>query len=359
MTGETLNFSLNEKKTLSGLCQYPMFSDSKIADKIGINHSTFATVKKRLRQNDLFRRYRLPNLTALGVEILSVLIRNFRKKPSKGDSDDLSKKYSSLNTPNILLSFIETNFSLFTVVHQNFTKLGEFLWKYDRFAHVNHLVDTESKFELNFPLLFSVIPRFLDFSRSLSNHLGVKQSPTPFRSVFSTIDFSEMKITKLGWKIFLAFLEYPEYTSKQIAQLVDKPRTTVSRWLRIFTKANLISPIIVPNLQKLGYSLFLIGNLAVRSSSHRTFSRVLSLCDDSILPIVLMQTDHDIFYISPFSSLESAQNAEFEFIQKMNNAEIGFRRVFRFNLSIPLSIFNVQLDSGFLEFTQNIGRPTI
>lgn len=345
-----------EKLVLSSLIQYPTLSDIKIADKVGINHSTFATIKKRLRQNELFNRYRLPNLSALGVEILSILIRNLRKNPS-GNITSLSQKYSAFNNPNILFSFIETNFSLLTVVHQNFTRLGEFLWKYDRFALENRHIDFDSKYELHFPLFFSIIPRFLDFSRSLPNHFGIEQPPAPFRSVFSSIDFSTIRLTKLGWRIFLAFLEFPEYTSKQVAQVINKPRTTISRWLRMFTQSNLLTPINLPNLQQLGYQLFLIGNLAVRSSNQKIFSQVLDICDDTILPMVLMQTDHDIFYASSFSSLEKAQDAEFAFIQRMNKSKIRFRRVFRYFLSIPHSSINININTSFLEFAQDLGKP--
>ncbi|MFW9778835.1 MAG: winged helix-turn-helix domain-containing protein [Candidatus Heimdallarchaeota archaeon] len=358
MKGENVNLSLNECRVMTGLCQFPTFSDSKIADMIGINHSTFATVKKRLQQDGLFNKYRLPNLSALGVEILSVLIKNLRKNPSTAPNN-LSRIDISLNSPNILFSLAETNFSLLTVAHQNFTELGEFLSKYDRFTSGNQRINHESKLEIHFPLFFSLIPRFLDFSRSLPAHLGLSPSPAPLRTVFPKVDYSEVRITKLGWRIFRAYLEFPEYTSKQIAQIVNKPRTTVSRWLRALTQADLISPIIIPNFQKLGYQLFLIGNLAVRSSNKKIFSHVLSICDEAILPVVLMQTDHDVFYISPFSTLEDAQKAEFEFIQKMNDARIGFRRVFRSLVSLPHSTFTLKLNSGFLEFADSLGRSTL
>lgn len=353
-----MDLSLNERRVLTGLCQFPTFSDSKIANRIGINHSTFATVKNRLQQNELFSRYRLPNLSALGVEILSVLIKNLRKNPSV-TPHNLARINSSISSPNILFSFTETNFSLLTVAHKNFTELGEFLSKYDRLTSAGQHIGNESKLEIHFPLFFSFIPRFLDFSRSLPVHLGVTPSSAPPRTIFSKVDYSEVKITKLGWRIFLAFLEFPEYTLKQITQVVNKPRTTVSRWLRLLTQTKLISPIIIPNLQKIRYQLFLISNIAVRSSNKKIFSQVLSVCDESIRPIVLMQTDHDIFYLSPFSSLEEAQKAEFEFIQKMNDARIGFRRVFRSLVSIPHSTFALQLDSGFLEFTQSLGKSTL
>ncbi len=345
---ETLR-DLNEKEktVLASLIQYPSSPDIEISQIVNIKHSTFATIKKRLAQNKMFNRYYLPNFTDLGAEILSIIIRDVSETNSmKGVSPKpLVEALSFLNEfNNILLSSIETNILLSISIDQNYSELSRFLWEFDQKAKQKE-IEFGKRQDLHFPVNFSEIPRFLDFSRSISQHLGVVLPPTSFKPTFLPKNPSP-NITKLGWEIFLKILRNPWSSPREIAEMINKPRNTTTRWLRNFTQSGLLTPRIIPNLKKVGYQVSLVSHLTVVSSNREIFSQVLKILDNDLTPIILLRSDHNLFYISPFASFERALEAESKFIVSMNDTGLNFKINYRYVLSFPHTHFQISLDES-------------
>jgi hypothetical protein len=128
--------------------------------------------------------------------------------------------------------------------------------------------------------------------------------------------------------------------------LINKPRTTTTRWLRNFTQSGLLTPRIIPNLKKVGYQVSLASHLTIVSSNHEILSHVLKILDHELTPIILLRSDHDLFYIAPFASFENALESEFRLIESMNAAGLNFRTNYRYILSFPHTHFITTLDDS-------------
>ncbi|MFX0138393.1 MAG: hypothetical protein ACFFDN_32425 [Candidatus Hodarchaeota archaeon] len=357
MIQETLrNMNEKEKMVLAGLIHYPSSPDIEISQNVDIKHSTFATIKKRLALNKMFRRYYLPNFTDLGAEILSIILRDVSESnATKGiSSKPLVENLTFLKEfSNILLSSIETNISLSISIDQNYSELSRFLWEFDQKAKQNR-IEFDKRLDLHFPVNFSEIPRFLDFSRSITNHLGIFLPPSPFRPTFLPKN-PNPNITKLGWEIYLKILKNPWSSPREIAEMINKPRTTTTRWLRNFTQSGLLTPRIIPNLKKVGYQISLASHITIVSSNRKMFSQVLKILDNELTPIILIRSDHDLFYIAPFASFESALECESKFIESMNEASLNFKTNYRYIFSFPHTHFQTTLDDSLENLVKSFG----
>ncbi|ODS38002.1 MAG: hypothetical protein A7316_08710 [Candidatus Altiarchaeales archaeon WOR_SM1_86-2] len=62
-----------EKLVLWGLAEYPDLKDNELSKKLGIKRRTFGAVKTKLKNNGLFSDLIVPDSSALGCEILTVV----------------------------------------------------------------------------------------------------------------------------------------------------------------------------------------------------------------------------------------------------------------------------------------------
>jgi predicted transcriptional regulator len=324
-----------EKKVIASLIQYPGSSDVDIASQVGIKHSTFATIKKRLEKRGYFSKILIPNFAGLGAEIIGINVHSFSASSGHNNSFDRRNKFSSLKgNQNILFSAIENEFTFTLSCYRDFAQFDEASWQLDK-----SIKDSGSEFsfhhEMYFPIHYSEFPRFLDFSRSIIKHFDVDLVDSGVKHVFINKSGPELNITDLGKEILQCFLEAPDRTPKIVSKLIEKPRTTINKWLRRFIDADLLTPRIIPNPEKLGYQIGLIIHFSIVSSKTPIFQKTLQYIDTLLTPIVLMRSDFDIVVFSMFKSFESAQSAEMEFFSSMTEEGINLQTEFHYILSLP------------------------
>ena len=81
---ETIELTAKEKKVYSALVEYPTETTQQIGDRVGLSRHTIARMKKQFFEDGILYRLTLPNLKALGVDILTVYHISFNphKAPS-------------------------------------------------------------------------------------------------------------------------------------------------------------------------------------------------------------------------------------------------------------------------------------
>jgi DNA-binding MarR family transcriptional regulator len=341
-TGSQVELNEKERRVLCGVIRYPTLSDVDIASKIGVKHSTFATIKKRLQDKQYFTRIYLPDFQGFGAEIISLYIWILSDISSKDLSILLPLKiidmFESLEEyPNLLLTMIEGNIICSISCYSNYAQLEEELGKLDS-LNLKFGLNFSSQHELHFPIRYSEFPRFFDYSRTVSKQLKIDLDEIKMNPIFSSRESPRLNITPLGYKILSAYLKGPGRTPKDISNLIGKPRTTAARWLRKFIKTGLITPRIVPNLQKLGYNLFCVCHYSIVSSQISKFHDALQIIDVELSPIMLVRSEFSIVYATIFSSFDEFQDAEAQFVAGMNKADISFNTEFQYFLSLPHTI---------------------
>jgi hypothetical protein len=329
------NLTEREKKVIASLIQYPGYSDVDIGSQVGIKHSTFATIKKRLEKGSFFSKILIPNFAGFGAEMIGINVHSFSTSSGHNDSLDEIARFNSLKgNQNILFSAIENEFAFSLSCYRDFAQFDEASWHLDK-----SIKDLGLKFsfhhEMCFPIHYSEFPRFLDYSRSIIKHFDVDLVDSGAKHVFIDKSGPKLNITDLGKEVLQCFLEAPNRTPKIVSKLIGKPRTTINKWLRRFIEADLLTPRIIPNPEKLGYQIGLIIHFSIVSSQTPIFQKTLQYIDTLLTPIVLIRSDFDIVVFSMFKSFESAQSAEMEFFSSMTKEGINFKTEFHYILSLP------------------------
>lgn len=350
------NLSSRERIVLSSIIAYPYSNDVDIANNAGIKHSTFATIKKRLIENKLFMKIYFPNFTGLNAEIFSITAREMTTSSSQNIDSNIIKEFEfHRNEDNVLITGIDGNIAIGVSIVRNYSDLLRNHWKFDRIARKSNII-FNFQHNLSIPMSHSTFHRVLDFSRSVPRLLDVDIAPTQPKPLFRPLK-NPLSITKLGWEIYLAILNNPGFSPKNISNLLDKPRTTTTRWLRSFLHSGLLTPRIVPNLRKLGYKLCLIMHLEVFLTMIKHQEEVTKIIDEIISPEFLVHSYKNILFISMFSSFDDVRNAEEELAFRINKMDINFNIVYRFLFSLPNIRFLIALDRSLGQIAENLGIP--
>jgi len=330
-----LDLNEREKIVIASLIQFPGSSDVEIASQVGIKLSTFATIKKRLLKGGYFTKILLPNFAGFGAEIIGIHVHNLPSSSVYQSDIDTGDPYYSLGTnKNLLFSAIENEFAFTLSCYKDFEQFDNAIWQFDKTVRELGL-DCSFQHELSFPIHYSEFPRFFDYSRSIIRHLNVDLPESETKHVFIDKKEVNFNITDLGKEILQCFLEVPGRTPKIVSQILGKPRTTTTRWLRRFIESDLLTPRVIPNPEKLGYQVGLVIHFVIVSSQAPIFQKTLHLIDTLLTPIILMRSDFDIVLFSMFKSFETAQIAEAEFFSAMTKVGISFRTEYHYLLSLP------------------------
>lgn len=259
----------NEKKVLFGLVKYPEKNDKDLAKYLDdMKDSTLTSIKKRLEQNGYFSYLFIPQVNRLGAELLGVIFTSFnpikkfdeRIQITKDNIEIADEIFYSVGAP-------EMGFSL--SFNKNYTTFCEINEKRTIIFGREGLLDKEFPNEVIFPFNISKVDEFFDYTRILRQH---------FASSLKGIDLSDeieddegpmfgnpspVELNEKEKRVFVALIENPKATMKDIGDQVGLSRHTVARMKNKFFHPDndLIRVKIVPNLKKIGFKLMVFYNL--------------------------------------------------------------------------------------------------
>ena len=255
------NLTEKEQLALFGLISYPMTKDKDLSTILHMKPSTLTSIKKRLHQNGVYRPLYVPMLNRLGCEILGIIHTEFSPVIPLEERIKISRKTIESNQEIFLsIGALEQGFSLsFNKNYTSFSKINED--RTEMFGK-NKLIEKKYPLEVNFPFTLSAIPNFFDYSRLLAHRYDIDIDLVLPESVNKILGpsrwFSEAPPVKLSIKekkVLTALIKNPTATMEFIGSQVDLSRHTVARMKEKFLSENLIRKVIIPDLEKLGFSL--------------------------------------------------------------------------------------------------------
>ncbi len=337
-----------------------MNSDSFIAQNIGVKRSTFATVKKRMLQPpySLIRPLHIPNFIILGAELLTItFIKLYPDKVAKLREIDASETLGHF--PNIISLFGGSQKSIALLVSKSFTDFSLAQSAFASFYIEQEYLSPSDIYRCNIPLQSNGIKRFLEFAQYLSNHWKIPlNEESQLESVFpsNTTDFQ--RISPLGWKIFEGLLSHPESSIIELSKRLEKPRNTVSRWLRTFRKMNLYQTRFIPDLIRIGVNIQLNVMLDVQGLQREQLLEILKLIDNLFLPTDLFWYHSGIVFFAVFSGYESVRHTETQFFDEMNARHIPYRLQSKFIISTKNIDRRKSFEQSFAPLTSYLRNPT-
>jgi len=264
---EKTNLTQNEKITLYGLTKYPTLTDKKRSEKVNLKHSTFTSIRHRLRKNDYFRSLVIPRLQNMGCNMLVLIYTDLsplipleeRVKISgktiavfeeiflsvgaqdKGFSLSLSKDYATIGRINDIRT-------------QTFGKYG--------------FLEEEYPNMVIFPFEISKIYRFFDFSPLLQKSFNLDFGSNEKVKNIGFLTGKHINLTDREKKIYCNIVKYPEASDKKLAKKIGISRHTVSRLRKNFERDFLIRRINLPNLKKLGFEILTTYHIRYNPKNH-------------------------------------------------------------------------------------------
>lgn len=344
--------SQNEARVLHSLVKWPDLTDQAIHSQIGMKKSTFSSIKTRLKEDDYYRRYFIPNFPMIGSELFLIMFGQLNRFTSFEErmriAGDLVKSFTE-----DFYVISESNKAFNLSISQNLT---EYLKNQQKFMQVyseNKFLSKEGMVTVPYPFEISRVLSFLDYESLLAKLFGFASDPYEARPVIPTGKVKKIKLTRAERKVLAGLVKFPDETDTLIADEVGVSRNTVANAKRKFLKKGVCFPRVVPNLDKLGLKILVFTyrkfNPKITIDQRKDASELVRKL---IAPHFYCSKNLDGFLISAHTSFEEYNSAHDEITQYYLKNEYIFEEPITYQISIPDMKIIKELD--FLPLTLKI-----
>ena len=249
----------NEEKVLCGLMMHPEKNDSELSSELNVKLSTLTSIKKRLHDQEFFRKLNVPMLDRLGCELLAVTYAQFNPVIPLEERVQATKKTIEV-FDELVFSVGEQEKGFSVNLSKNYTNIGRINEvRTETFGRLG-LIEKEYPNEAIFPFETSQIIRFFDFYRVLNKFFSL-ENPKISKTKNWFNNLKKTEFTDKEKKVYAAVIEHPEATTQEIGDLVGLSRHTVSRMKKQFFENDLIRETTIPNLKKLGFEILVFYHI--------------------------------------------------------------------------------------------------
>ena len=267
-----------EKKVLYGLVAFPSFNDRELSNKLKIKISTVTAARRRLRSEEYFQPFFIPNFSALGCELLSLVMGYFKNQPEEIKEYPIPFRFSScISDGNFFEMYASRNLSEF----QHF-----FNKKLDLLSEKG-IIEREDIKILHFSNKLGKISKFLDYSDLLKSlfKIDIKDGNREYH--FPVIN--NYKFSKNAKKILLSLINNPEATETELSQITGLSRPTVSNLKKRLLKDKVVKKINIPNYAKLAQEIIVFYNLRFNNNlSVKELEKYSKIIQDDFYPFISM-----------------------------------------------------------------------
>lgn len=274
----------NEERVLFGIVKYPNKSDKFLARYLKMKDSTVNYCRNQLEKHNMFQVVYLPILNRLGFELLCINFAEYNLKIALNKRKSaISKDIKMADDVFLRIGDPEKEFSIsFNKNYSEFFKNTQTRLK--KMGELGILIKNPEN--IIFPINYSVIHNFFDYSRLLSQSFSIKNEDLtiqdgelykqdPLKTPKNSWFFSNHELVNLSQKekaVFVALIKFPNHSIKEIAELTDISlnRNTISKMRQKFLNDGLMQKIIIPNLDLIGFQLLVYYHFRFRPDKPTT-----------------------------------------------------------------------------------------
>lgn len=261
------DLSPTEKKVLYGLVSRPTLTDRALSDTIGVKRSTISAHKSQLYAESIIQKVYVPNLPALGCELLTARYGEFNPLDDLGARREWSTKFVE-GHPSTFLNISTDRFRIALTSDRNFTELEAYFLDYEREYTKHDTYDLKANVPVYFPYKQASIHRFFNYAPLLADYAGMRHETQPEPQYFSgsePVDLSDSEK-----KVLLAVLKEPQASTKDIGKKVSLSQEHVIRIRNSLLDANIIAPLVIPDPAKLGLDIlaFAYSRFNIQNKKH-------------------------------------------------------------------------------------------
>ena len=253
-----------EKLVLYGICANPLLNDEKLAQKLKLKRSTVTAIKNRLKNKNWFKIINIPNLYAIGCDMLSLINADFNM-PLK-ERRELGIVEELKNCPELIFDYETDNSLMGLFTAQKYSCLQRFMENSQLLKQKvikQDMTQTTFFYDLNLVELF-------DYSSLLNKLFELNLSDGNKR--FKIDKNEKCRINNLNnneRRVFSALIKHPELSVTEIAKKIWKSKPTVRKIKKRLIEGGYIFPLVIPDLSKLIFSLFTLVSFEVDSQIGR------------------------------------------------------------------------------------------
>ncbi|MEA3430538.1 MAG: PAS domain S-box protein [Nanoarchaeota archaeon] len=299
----------NEQLVFWGISKYPGLSDQKLSENIKLNRSTITAIRNRLKERNFFRIINIPNLVALGYELMSTVYTPI------SEGEQIQPIPGSFYTKSS-----ESNYIAF-IASKSFT---EFQKAVDSSKHNNLIVR-------HFPFQLNTIQRFFDYSYMLKDLFKIKFNAKVTQPKIVN-EFKEL--TDNEKKVLHALVKNPEQSIIKIAHTINLTRSTILKIKTDLIRNGLIVQRIIPNLNKLNIGLDVFFHAKLNSKTGLDIKEVSESCTfligrrNEIAGIGSFKNYYDYKILKKFKILKNGKIfCEPPFVVKIMSDKIRFSKI--------------------------------
>ncbi len=285
----TRELTLNEKLVLYGLVRFPEEHSTSIAKRIGIPQPTFSNIQRRLKQEKYYSLVGLPDLQALGIDIIALMYGAYNPVSTDKDRQALELALRQ-RFPEIFFMVSGVHNLLIFLASKDYSDLNQVLETIEKAYLEKGIMDKNAFTKALLPLQNAFMARWFDYSNPLYSKFNLKETKVPPPSKMSPVvkkTNSPPRMNQNDLRVLMYMLEHPEVSDVMMAKDLDLSRTTVAR-----AKAELISKgyfkrCVTPDLKRLGFEVFVFSDVGFKVDT--TFEQRIESTEWLLdkLPIVL------------------------------------------------------------------------
>jgi len=269
MPPKDIPLTLNEKTVLWALTKWPTANDRQLAQSIDIKMSTITAIRNRLRRANLFKAVRIPLLSRLGCELLTVSC--YRLSPTKSPKDTLKELNSTLASQDSTFYAIADRFQLLTMsFHKNYTDLYISEETLRAQFHDKSLTEPESHHTVQsiFPLELTRLINIFDFSELVRKRfdLKVKSETTPTPAAKSPP--GQTTLSNIEKKVYQGLIANPDIVDNSIAKKIGVTRQSVTKIRRRLQSEGLLLTAKLPDLEALGSQIVAFAHYRLKEGAN-------------------------------------------------------------------------------------------
>jgi DNA-binding MarR family transcriptional regulator len=255
-----IDFTKKEQLVLFGLVKYPTMSDKLLAETIELKHSTVTSIRHRLKNQDFFRKLKIPRLQNMGCQMLVAIYTNFSPLIPLEERVEITGKTIEV-FEEIFFSIGELDKGFSLSLSKEYATVGRINDIRTQTFGKRGLLEDEYPSMVVFPFKISRIYRFFDFAPLIKKRFKIEFTVNEKLEDFLLQDTEQVDFSDTEKNAYCMMVSYPEMSDSAIAREIGVSRHTISLLRRRFEQNKLIRMINLPNLKKLGYEILVFYHI--------------------------------------------------------------------------------------------------
>ena len=248
---------------------------SRLSEFCGIPYPTFISIKGRLRSKNAYYKLNLPSIWDLGGDIISFdLVFSPMIGMNGWKGSEILRGY-----PYQVLENSDMNTMISVSVSPDYKNLLG--W---RARIINELSRSGFPFShehMEFPCSGLRLYSFFDFTSILEGELNLECSDIKGAPAFSRSN-PDVEISPTFHEVLRAMLHRPHLNNRELAEYLGLSRQTINRFSRSAREENLLHPVILPDVEILGYGIMGVFLIDLRGFDTEGILERLAGADDEL-----------------------------------------------------------------------------